>query len=111
MHTRLKGPESGTVMVEGRAGGSGSRFNLGEVTVTRCVVRLSSGTVGYAYSLGRDAFAVELAAIIDALLQEGSEEAAAAVEMIAEKQRRQKELTSRKAAATKVDFFTLVRGD
>ena len=29
-HARVRGPETGMVMVRGRAGGSGGRFNLGE---------------------------------------------------------------------------------
>ncbi len=35
----LRRPETGLVMVQGRIGGSGAHFNLGEVTVTRCVLR------------------------------------------------------------------------
>ena len=38
-HARLRGPETGLVMVRGRAGGGGAPFNLGEMTVTRCTVR------------------------------------------------------------------------
>ncbi len=33
-------------MVRGRAGGGGSAFNLGEMTVTRCSVRIATGQVG-----------------------------------------------------------------
>ena len=36
----MKPAETGTVMLEGRAGGSGRRFNAGDATMTRCVVRL-----------------------------------------------------------------------
>lgn len=111
-HEVLKAPETGTVMVEGRAGGAGRRFNLGEATVTRCVVRLDGGAMGFSYALGRDARKARLAAIADAMLQK---EAAAGplrsgVAVLAERQRAARELASRKAAATKVDFFTLVRG-
>lgn len=112
-HEILKAPETGTVMVEGRAGGAGRRFNLGEATVTRCVVRLESGAMGFSYALGRDGAKARLAAIAEALLQ-GEADAGAlrrGVGALAEKQNAARELASRKAAATKVDFFTLVRGD
>ena len=38
-HARLRGPETGLVMLRGRAGGTGAPFNLGEMTVARCTVR------------------------------------------------------------------------
>src|SRR6187402_2673573 len=67
-HDILRAPETGTVMVEGRAGGAGRRFNLGEATVTRCIVRLSSGRMGFSYALGRDGRKARLAALLDARL-------------------------------------------
>jgi alpha-D-ribose 1-methylphosphonate 5-triphosphate synthase subunit PhnG len=111
-HELLKAPETGTVMVEGRAGGAGRRFNLGEATVTRCVVRLDSGAMGFSYALGRDGRKARLAAIADALLQDEAETGPLrrGVSALAQKQQAARELASRKAAATKVDFFTLVRG-
>lgn len=111
-HDLLKAPETGTVMVEGRAGGAGRRFNLGEATVTRCVVRLSDGPMGFSYALGRDARKARLAAILDARLQreEVTSPLHRAVSDLAARQDAARELASRKAAATKVDFFTLVRG-
>ncbi len=111
-HEVLKAPETGTVMVEGRAGGAGRRFNLGEATVTRCVVRLADGLMGFSYALGRDAGKARLAAILDARLQAQAADSALhqAVRNMAARQGAARELASRKAAATKVDFFTLVRG-
>ncbi|MBD0276138.1 MAG: phosphonate C-P lyase system protein PhnG, partial [Acetobacteraceae bacterium] len=47
-HTRLRGPQTGLVMVRGRQGGDGAAFNLGEMTVTRCVVGIHGGLVGHA---------------------------------------------------------------
>ena len=110
----LRAPECGLAMVRGRAGGSGGRFNLGEMTVTRCSVRLDDGRVGHAYVAGRDRRHAELAAAFDALLQNPARQAEIAREVIeplenaraAARCRR-----SRKAAATKVDFFTMVRGE
>jgi len=110
-HEVLKPAEAGTVMVEGRAGGSGDRFNLGEATVTRCAIRLSSGTIGFSYALGRDRKKAESAAVIDALLQDGEAGLAKAVEALGLAQQAARDLASRKAAATKVDFFTMVRGE
>lgn len=111
-HELLKAPETGTVMVEGRAGGAGRRFNLGEATVTRCVVRLANGRMGFSYALGRDHRKARLAALLDARLQDetggGLHDGVAA---LAAQQAAARDLASRKAAATKVDFFTLVRGE
>ncbi|SEL21132.1 alpha-D-ribose 1-methylphosphonate 5-triphosphate synthase subunit PhnG [Bosea lupini] len=111
-HELLKAPQTGTVMVEGRAGGAGRRFNLGEATVTRCVVRLEGGAMGFSYALGRDGRKARLAAVTDALLQGEAETGPLrrGVFALAQKQQAARELASRKAAATKVDFFTLVRG-
>src|SRR3546814_7025972 len=55
----LRRPEIGMVMVRGRAGGTGERFNLGETTVTRCAVQIAGGQVGdgyvgYGYVAGRE---------------------------------------------------------
>ena len=92
---------------------SATRFNTGEATITRCVVRLESGTLGYAYVLGNDRRKALAAALLDGLLQSpetGPELERTAIAPLAEAQRQAREMASRKAAATKVDFFTLVRG-
>ncbi len=112
-HELLKAPETGTVMLEGRAGGAGQRFNLGEATVTRCVVRLAGGRMGFSYALGRDGRKARLAALLDARLQDEAEDSALhqGIAALARGQAAARELASRKAAATKVDFFTMVRGE
>ncbi|MGO4284299.1 phosphonate C-P lyase system protein PhnG [Bosea sp. TAB14] len=116
-HEVLKAPETGTVMVEGRAGGAGRRFNLGEATVTRCVVRLANGRMGFSYALGRDHRKARLAALLDARLQDETQDGRYegglhdGIAALAAQQNAARELASRKAAATKVDFFTLVRGE
>lgn len=110
-HVVLKPAETGTIMVEARAGGTGRRFNVGEATMTRCVVRLADGTMGFAYALGTDRRKALVSAVLDGLLQ--STTSAALREEISSLSHRQAEarlLALRKAAATKVDFFTLVRG-
>src|SRR2546429_3017468 len=68
-HEDLREPENGLVMVRGRIGGDGAPFNLGEATVSRAAVRLSSGEVGFGYTLGRDRREAEMIALCDALVQ------------------------------------------
>lgn len=111
--TILKPPETGTVMVEGRAGGTGQRFNLGEATLTRCMVRLGSGTIGASYALGRDPGKARLAALAEAILQDEPADGPlhAGLDAIAARHAEARALASRKAAATKVEFFTMVRGE
>ncbi|WP_064707590.1 phosphonate C-P lyase system protein PhnG [Rhizobium bangladeshense] len=110
----VRGPETGLVMVRGRIGGGGAAFNLGEVTVTRASVRLDSGSVGHAQALGTDRERARLAAMFDALWQQEAtrdfvEQALLLPieERIAAAERRKADET----AATRVDFFTMVRGD
>ncbi len=108
----VRGPETGLVMVRGRAGGGGAPFNLGEATVTRATIRLDSGEVGHGYCLGRDIVKARLIAVFDALFQRDPMRVETQVlqalrAVSAAKDLKQKEET----AATKVDFFTMVRGD
>jgi alpha-D-ribose 1-methylphosphonate 5-triphosphate synthase subunit PhnG len=109
----LRRPEMGLIMVRGRAGGTGNPFNFGEMTVTRCAVRLADGTTGHCYAAGRDGRKAELAALFDALLQSGggARLQASVISPLARRQAADRELVSRKAAATKVEFFTMIRGD
>jgi alpha-D-ribose 1-methylphosphonate 5-triphosphate synthase subunit PhnG len=113
-HENLREPENGLVMVRGRIGGDGAPFNLGEATVSRAAVRLSTGEVGFGYTLGRDRRKAQLIALCDALVQ--SDEFAAAVEenVLAPLRAAETATRNRKAAetaATRVDFYTLVRGE
>ena len=112
--TVMRRPEPGLVMVRGRAGGTGGRFNLGEMSVTRCAVRLADGVVGVAYVAGRNRRHAELAAVFDGFLQRGGAAAgphAATIARLAAQQQAAREAARRKAGATKVNFFTLVRGE
>jgi alpha-D-ribose 1-methylphosphonate 5-triphosphate synthase subunit PhnG len=109
-HARLRGPETGLVMARGRQGGDGAPFNLGEMTVTRCTVRLADGTIGHAYVAGRDAQQAELAALLDAALQDPARQAAllaAVVEPLAAAQAARAAADAARAAATRVQFFTM----
>jgi alpha-D-ribose 1-methylphosphonate 5-triphosphate synthase subunit PhnG len=109
----LRPAEVGSVMVRGRVGGTGAPFNLGEMTVTRCSLRLDCGAVGHAYVQGRDKDHARRAAVVDALMQ--TPEAARVEAQVLHPLRLEAEArrTTRaaKAAATKVEFFTMVRGE
>jgi alpha-D-ribose 1-methylphosphonate 5-triphosphate synthase subunit PhnG len=113
----LRRPETGLYMVQGRAGGSGERFNLGEVTVTRCALRslaseLPPSPVGVAYVLGRTHRQAELAALADALLQQDEHLEALEQELLEPVRRHLALQQARRQAqvqSTKVDFFTVAR--
>lgn len=111
--TMLRPPEIGGVMVRGRMGGTGAPFNLGEMTVTRCSLRLPCGTVGHAYVQGRDTAKARAAALLDALMQtaRAPEIRATVLAPLAEAEAARRRDRAEKAAATKVDFFTLARGE
>lgn len=111
-HELLRAPETGAVMVEGRIGGTGGRFNLGEMTVTRCSVRLGQA-VGHACVQGRDKDHARRAAVLDALLQgEGAEALRTAVlDPLAAEAAATRTARAEKAGATRVEFFTLMRGE
>jgi alpha-D-ribose 1-methylphosphonate 5-triphosphate synthase subunit PhnG len=104
--------QSGLVMLRGRMGGDGRAFNLGEATVTRAAIVLPDGRTGFAYQLGRDRAKARAAAIIDALWQGVErpqvEEALAPVRarLVAAEA-----LAARRTAATRVNFFTMERGE
>ncbi|WP_414543651.1 phosphonate C-P lyase system protein PhnG [Nostoc sp. CCY0012] len=114
----LRCPEIGLAMVRGRAGGTGQAFNLGEMTMTRCVVQLESqgyeAVTGFGYVAGRSHRHAELVAVCDALLQTPNWHEQIQAEIIQPLQiesQKQQELKQRQAAATEVNFFTMVRGE
>jgi alpha-D-ribose 1-methylphosphonate 5-triphosphate synthase subunit PhnG len=109
----LRRPETGLAMVRARIGGTGARFNLGEMSITRCALRLETGEMGMAYVAGRDKRHAELAALFDALMQSPAstrvrQDVLQPIELaLAEKQAR----VEAQAKATKVEFMTMVRGE
>ena len=111
----LRRPESGLYMVQGRAGGTGERFNLGEITVTRCALRAHAGDgapVGVAYVKGRNHRQAQLAALADALLQDAGQYDAleqALLGPVRQHLAEQKALRATRASSTTVDFFTVAR--
>jgi alpha-D-ribose 1-methylphosphonate 5-triphosphate synthase subunit PhnG len=112
-HICLRPPEIGTVMVRGRAGATGAPFNLGEMVVTRCAVRLGDGRVGHGHVQGRGKDHARHAALVDALMQgpEAAHLRAAVLDPLAGAEAARRAGRAARAAATKVDFFTLVRGE
>jgi len=109
----LRRPEIGSVMVRGRAGGTGAPFCLGEMTVTRCSVALD-GRVGHAYVQGRSAPHAERAAVFDALLQDPLRRASlemTVIEPLAERREAVRRKMAARVAGTRVEFFTMVRGE
>jgi alpha-D-ribose 1-methylphosphonate 5-triphosphate synthase subunit PhnG len=108
----LRRPEAGLVMVRGRVGGDGGPFNVGEATVSRAAVRIG-GAIGFAWQLGRDTAKARLAAMLDALLQTPvkREAVAAALHPIGARLAAEAASRARQTAATRVDFFTMLRGE
>jgi alpha-D-ribose 1-methylphosphonate 5-triphosphate synthase subunit PhnG len=115
----LRNPESGLTMIRGRADGTGRPFNLGEATISRCVVATEdsgnrSEIMGVGYVLGRDRRHAELTARFDALFQDSAKGSAARdriLPVLQEKRRKADDAASRKTDATRVEFFTMVRGE
>ena len=112
-HSLLRGPEVGAVMVRGRIGGTGQPFNLGEMTVTRCSLRLAGGEVGHAHVQGRDKAHAMRAAVVDALMQTNQADALRdqVLAVLRTEETAARSQRASNAAATKVEFFTLVRGE
>lgn len=109
----LRRPEVGLAMVRARTGGTGRQFNLGEMSVTRCALRLQSGETGVAYVAGRDTRHATLAAMFDALMQSDAREKVERTVLrpiesaLAEKRAR----TVAQAQSTRVEFTTMARGE
>lgn len=107
-------PEIGLVMLRGRIGSRGAPFNAGEATVTRAAVQLASGETGFGYVLGRDRDKARLVALCDALWQVEDKRGDIETHVLAplrQQQKEEAELARARTAATRVDFFTLVRGE
>jgi alpha-D-ribose 1-methylphosphonate 5-triphosphate synthase subunit PhnG len=111
---RLRPSHVGLVMVRGRGGGTGVVFNLGEMTIARASIQLPGGVVGHGYSQGRSKRQAETAAVLDALLQQEDRRAeilSAVIEPLRAKAEARRLERSRKAASTRVEFFTIARGE
>jgi alpha-D-ribose 1-methylphosphonate 5-triphosphate synthase subunit PhnG len=110
----IRPAEIGLAQVRARMGGGGRQFNMGDVTLTRAVVKLDSGEMGYSYLQGRNKQHAELAAVIDGLMQTSEYQERLTRELIsplAALKAEQEQLRQQQVASSKVDFFTLVRGE
>lgn len=109
----LRPPQTGLYMLRGRVGGTGPQFNFGEITVTRCSVQ-AGDHIGHAWVRGSNTRHAELAALADAMLQDAVRYTQLSLHVIEPLRRsldRRRDDASRKAAASKVEFFTVVRGE
>jgi alpha-D-ribose 1-methylphosphonate 5-triphosphate synthase subunit PhnG len=110
-YTVLRGPEGGLAMVRGRiGGGGGGAFNLGEMTVTRCTTQIEAELIGHAYIAGREPRRAELAALVDALMQDPDRTALLEAQVIAPLEQEQAACWAQragKAATTRVQFFAM----
>ena len=110
----IRRPEVGMTMVRARAGGTGRAFNLGEMTMTRCTLRTDDNLVGTSYVAGRSQRHAELAALFDALLQDPARRpqvTALVIDPLARAQDLRRDRRVERSAPTRVDFFTVVRGE
>ena len=109
-YTMERPPETGLVMVQGRTGGDGSPFNLGEMTVTRCRVHGANGMAGVSCVAGHDERHAELAAILDLLLQDVAlhrRVASTVLQPLMELENARRRAVARKAETTRVQFSNL----
>ena len=111
--TNIRAPETGMIMVTGKAGGVGTTFNVGEMTLTRATIRLDNGISGVAYVQGRSASKAEQSAVLDAMLQDDRYATTTFTNIIKPLEKaikKHKTSAGKKAAKTKVEFFTMARG-
>lgn len=110
----IRQPEIGLAQVRARMGSTGNPFNMGDVTITRAAIKLDTGEMGYSYLRGRNKPHAELAAVIDGMLQSGVYRQALMqriIEPLAALKFERDQQRAKEVATSKVDFFTLVRGE
>jgi alpha-D-ribose 1-methylphosphonate 5-triphosphate synthase subunit PhnG len=113
-YTFIRVPETGQIMIRARTGGVGPQFNLGEMTMSRCAVRLANGYIGFGYTAKHQKRHAELAAVFDAMMQDPvyrSMIETTVIEPVADREQHIRSVSATKIASTNVEFFTLVRGD
>jgi alpha-D-ribose 1-methylphosphonate 5-triphosphate synthase subunit PhnG len=113
-YQRLRGPEIGLILLQGREDGKGDAFHLGEMTVTRCSVQIEGGNTGCSYVSGRSPRHAELSALFDALLQDPDQQDLLMKEIIyplEQIQRHRQAMKDKEVSPTRVEFFTMVRGE
>ena len=113
-YEQIRVPQTGLVQIQPRMGATGDRFFPGDATLTRAVVQLAGGQLGFSWVLGRDKGHAERCAVCDALLQDPTQYQTLMETLITPLEAdRAARIDARQAEvnASRVDFFTLVRGD
>lgn len=106
------GPETGLITVRGRISNEGDLFNVGDASVTKTEVILDNHIKGLAFTLGASKEKSLHAAGLDAVMQSGPDVPTQlrikklALELQDSRLKRAAQVTK-----TKVDFFTMVRGE
>ncbi|MBD1559239.1 phosphonate C-P lyase system protein PhnG [Vibrio sp. S9_S30] len=110
----IRQAETGLIQVQSRMGSTGNPFNIGDMTVTRSVIKLPGGEMGYSYIKGRNKEHAHLAALIDALMQTETHCASLkqqVIEPLMAFMEEQTKVRRQHIATSKVEFFTMVRGE
>ena len=109
----LKGPEVGLLMINGRIHSTGRPFHLGEVSLTKCVLRDDQGLLGYGHIIGRNKQQAKAIALFDLALQRNDSAEAALIRLNAWKEDVAEidAMESEAVEETRVDFLTMVRGE
>ena len=113
-HTTISGPETGLIMVQARADGSGPRFNLGEMSVSKCLLKVDDRYLGYGMVMGSEPEHARLAALFDGLLQHPDFSSQLKRDLIQKLEQEQKEAEKKMTQETgksRVEFFTMKRGE
>ena len=109
----LKGPEVGLLMTNGRIHSTGRPFHLGEVSLTKCVLKDDQGLLGYGHIIGRNKQQAKAIALFDLALQRINSAEPALIRLNAWKEEvaEIEAMESEAVEKTRVDFFTMVRGE
>jgi alpha-D-ribose 1-methylphosphonate 5-triphosphate synthase subunit PhnG len=102
------------VMAVARTEAKGEPFNLGEVSVTRCALRLSNGETGIGYVMGSNKEHALYVAMLDAIAQQPDQYEAinsGLIQPLQQKLLQTHQKQQQKTDKTRVDFFTMVRGE
>ncbi len=113
-YSTLRQPQTGMVMAVARTEAKGEPFNLGEVTVTRCAIRLASGETGIGYVMGSDREHALHIAVLDALAQHANrydEIYSSVIQPLQDRLLQRYQQQQQATDTTRVDFFTMVRGE
>ncbi|MFH2058198.1 MAG: phosphonate C-P lyase system protein PhnG [Pseudomonadota bacterium] len=113
-YTHIVKPETGMLMVQAKADGSNGRFNLGEITISKCILQINGQYMGAGWTMGSNLRHAELAALFDGLFQDPVFQKTldnTLIPLLKEKQQALNDCRLKDAADTKVEFFTLKRGE